>query len=76
MHKLFSGVEIMSHCPNSPPKHRHNRGKGHASDYKHGMRKHSWKKLIINDVHVGRVCKNCDKKIIGWMHKNERNNFK
>jgi len=54
----------LSRCPGSPIKHRKSRGRGRPGNYQHGMRGHSWKKLIINDVHMGRFCKNCDRKVL------------
>ena len=48
----------MTRCANSSPKHRHsNTGKGNPSNYKHGMKGHSWEK-----TEYGRKCRNCGKK--------------
>jgi len=59
----------MTRCPMSPTKHRiakphgsHSHGSG-LEDYKFGMRGCAWKKLIRNDIHIGRCCERCGKKI-------------
>ena len=55
----------MTRCPSSPSKQRHsNTGKGNPSNYKHGMRGHSWQKIIVGDEHIGRQCTKCKKKIL------------
>ena len=51
----------MSRCPGSPVKHRKSRGRGRPGNYKVGMRKHSYKKLVENGIHTGRTCTRCNK---------------
>lgn len=53
----------MTRCPASRPKRRTQRGRGKSIGYKRGMRGHSWKKVIINGIHVGRKCIKCNKTI-------------
>ena len=52
-------------CTGSPVKHRSSRGHGKPGNYRHGMKNHSWKKLV-DPVwgHVGRQCTRCPKKIL------------
>ena len=58
----------MSRCPASPKKKRHSMGRGHPSDYKHGMRGCSWKK-----TEYGRTCTRCGKQV--WRISNEKEKF-
>ena len=54
----------MTRCPSCPIKKRHSRtGKGNPSDYRHGMRGHSWKKIGTGENHIGRECTKCGKTI-------------
>ena len=55
----------MTRCPNSPKKGRtSNTGKGNPGSYAHGMRGHTWQKIIENDQHIGRMCTKCNKRIL------------
>ena len=53
----------MTRCPKSPKKKRVSpTGKGNPGDYKHGMRGHTWTKIILNDITIGRQCE-CGKTV-------------
>ena len=56
-------------CPRGAVKHRvakphgsHSSGSS-ISNYKHSMKGCTWKKLIRDNIHIGRYCENCGKKI-------------
>ena len=53
----------MTKCPMSRPNKRTQRGKGKSIGYERGKRGHAWKKILTNDIHVGRKCTKCNKTI-------------
>ena len=55
----------MSMCPKGTKKMVRPRGKG-KDHVKRGRKGHSWEKLIENGLHIGRVCRNCGKKVLSF----------